>query len=59
MFRPYSREKAVFPVSTLRKSKFWPSVSRVDDGKSRRLALSRTSPLKLESCFLRIVADPT
>lgn len=33
--RPYSREKAVYPVSALRKSKFWPSVSRVDDGESK------------------------
>jgi glycine dehydrogenase len=30
--RPYSKEKAVFPVKELRKNKFWPSVSRVDDG---------------------------
>lgn len=32
--KPYSREKAVFPVPGLKKSKFWPSVSRVDDGES-------------------------
>lgn len=30
--RPYSREKAVYPVKELRKNKFWPAVSRVDDG---------------------------
>ncbi|WRT65618.1 glycine dehydrogenase [Kwoniella shivajii] len=29
--RPYSREKAVFPVSSLRRNKFWPTVGRVDD----------------------------
>ncbi len=29
--RPYSREKAAYPVPGLRKKKFWPSVSRVDD----------------------------
>ena len=29
--KPYSREKAVYPVSGLRRSKFWPSVGRVDD----------------------------
>ena len=29
--RPYSREKAVYPVPALKRSKFWPSVSRVDD----------------------------
>lgn len=27
---PYSRERAAFPVSSLRTSKFWPSVRRVD-----------------------------
>jgi hypothetical protein len=32
--KPYSRQKAVFPVSTLKRSKFWPSVGRVDDGTS-------------------------
>jgi hypothetical protein len=32
IFRPYSREKAVWPVSGLKRNKFWPSVSRVDDG---------------------------
>ena len=29
--RPYSRERAVFPVPDLRKNKFWPPVSRIDD----------------------------
>ncbi|PJF17053.1 hypothetical protein PSACC_03117 [Paramicrosporidium saccamoebae] len=29
--RPYSREKAAFPVDSLRRNKFWPSVSRLDD----------------------------
>jgi glycine dehydrogenase len=29
--RPYSVEKAVFPLQHLRYNKFWPSVSRVDD----------------------------
>ncbi|WWC87806.1 glycine dehydrogenase [Kwoniella dendrophila CBS 6074] len=29
--KPYSREKAVFPVPSLKKSKFWPTVGRVDD----------------------------
>lgn len=30
--RPYSREKAAFPLPWLREKKFWPSVARVDDG---------------------------
>ncbi|KAJ2513571.1 glycine decarboxylase subunit P, partial [Coemansia sp. RSA 1939] len=29
--RPYSRERAAYPLPTLRDRKFWPSVSRVDD----------------------------
>jgi glycine dehydrogenase len=28
--RPYSREQAVFPTAGLRSSKFWPTVSRID-----------------------------
>jgi len=29
--RPYSREKAVFPIPSLYISKYWPSVARIDD----------------------------
>lgn len=29
--RPYSREKAVFPLAYVKSNKFWPSVSRVDN----------------------------
>lgn len=29
--RPYSREKAAYPLSYLRTAKFWPSVSRIDN----------------------------
>lgn len=29
--RPYSRERAAYPVPALRHSKFWPPVARVDD----------------------------
>jgi glycine dehydrogenase len=32
-FRPYSRERASFPLPWLREKKLWPSVSRIDDGK--------------------------
>jgi glycine dehydrogenase len=28
---PYTREQAVFPVSSLKKNKFWPSVGRIDN----------------------------
>ncbi|KAI0309557.1 hypothetical protein OF83DRAFT_1071885, partial [Amylostereum chailletii] len=30
--RPYSRETAVYPAPWLKEKKFWPTVSRVDDG---------------------------
>ena len=30
---PYSRETAVYPLPYLRERKFWPSISRIDDGK--------------------------
>jgi glycine dehydrogenase len=29
--RPYSRETAVFPVASLKRGKYWPSVGRVDN----------------------------
>jgi glycine dehydrogenase len=29
--RSYSREKAVFPMASLRENKFWPTVGRVDN----------------------------
>ena len=29
--RPYSREKAAYPLAWLQQRKFWPSVSRIDD----------------------------
>lgn len=32
--RPYTREKAVYPLPWLRARKFWPSVGRVDDSES-------------------------
>jgi len=38
--RPYSREKAAFPVDSLRTNKFWPSVNRLDDAHGDRSLLS-------------------
>ena len=34
--KPYSREKAAFPLEYLRADKFWPSVGRVNDSKGDR-----------------------
>ncbi len=43
--RPYSREKAAFPVSRLRFKKIWPSVSRVDDAYGDRNLMCSCIPL--------------
>jgi glycine dehydrogenase len=37
--RPYAREKAAYPLSYLKDKKFWPSVTRLDDGKSNNSPL--------------------
>ena len=34
LFRPYSRHSAAYPTSWLLERKFWPTVSRIDDGVS-------------------------
>ena len=44
--RPYSREKAVFPVPELRFNKFWPSVSRVDDAYGDRNLMCSCVPVE-------------
>jgi glycine dehydrogenase len=31
--RPYTREQAAYPLAWLEEKKFWPSVTRLDDGK--------------------------
>lgn len=49
--RPYSRQQAVYPLPGLRKSKFWPSVGRVDDGTSRL----HISSLTLLTCMQPLV----
>lgn len=42
---PYSREDAVFPLPHLRKNKFWPPVSRIDNARGdRNLVCSCPSP---------------
>ena len=44
--RPYSREKAVFPMPELRFNKFWPSVSRVDDAYGDRNLMCSCIPVE-------------
>jgi hypothetical protein len=35
--RPYTKDQAAYPLPNLRKNKFWPTVTRIDDGTSRTL----------------------
>ncbi|WP_247237901.1 aminomethyl-transferring glycine dehydrogenase [Telluribacter sp. SYSU D00476] len=44
--RPYSREKAAFPLSHLRFNKFWPSVSRVDSAYGDRNLICSCVPIE-------------
>ena len=44
--RPYSVEKAVFPLDRLRIDKFWPSVSRVDDAYGDRNLVCSCIPIE-------------
>ena len=39
--RPYSRERAAYPLQWLREKKFWPTVARIDDGMSCYVKLLR------------------
>jgi len=44
--RPYSRQRAIFPLDYLRFNKFWPSVSRVDDAYGDRNLMCSCVPLE-------------
>ncbi|MBL6444976.1 aminomethyl-transferring glycine dehydrogenase [Fulvivirga sp. 29W222] len=44
--RPYSREKAAYPLSYIRESKFWPSVGRVDNAYGDRNLVCSCLPLE-------------
>jgi glycine dehydrogenase len=44
--RPYSREKAAFPMPHLRFSKFWPSVSRIDSAYGDRNLVCACLPVE-------------
>ena len=51
--RPYTRQKAAYPLEFLKSSKFWPSVTRVDDGKSNHSHFVTSKMLTLGQCSLR------
>ena len=44
--KPYSREKAAFPMESLRTQKFWPSVSRIDSAYGDRNLICSCVPIE-------------
>jgi glycine dehydrogenase len=44
--RPYSREKAAYPLAFVREAKFWPSVSRVDNAYGDRNLMCSCLPIE-------------
>jgi glycine dehydrogenase len=42
---PYAREKAAFPVTSLRTNKFWPSVGRVNNAYGDRNLICSCPPI--------------
>ena len=51
--RSYTREQAAYPLPYLRAKKFWPSVTRLDDGKSLDPAITFCKVLQLTGGSLR------
>jgi glycine dehydrogenase len=44
--QPYSRKKAAFPLSWVTENKFWPSVSRINDGYGDRNLVCSCAPIE-------------
>jgi len=44
--RPYAREQAAYPVESLRSTKYWPPVSRIDNGYGDRNLMCSCPPLE-------------
>jgi glycine dehydrogenase len=44
--RPYSRQKAAYPLPYLKESKFWPSVSRIDNAYGDRHLVCSCLPIE-------------
>jgi len=44
--KPYSREKAVYPVPSLYKNKYWPTVARIDDAFGDRNLVCACEPIE-------------
>jgi len=43
---PYSREKAVYPVKSLKKDKFWPTTKRLNDTYGDRNLVCSCPPIE-------------
>ncbi len=43
--RPYERQRAAFPLSWVRENKFWPAVSRINDGYGDRNLVCSCAPI--------------
>ncbi|MBS3806405.1 MAG: aminomethyl-transferring glycine dehydrogenase [Bacteroidales bacterium] len=44
--RPYGRQKAAFPLEWIADNKFWPAVSRIDDGYGDRNLMCSCAPIE-------------
>jgi glycine dehydrogenase len=44
--RPYSRQKAVYPLKWIAENKFWPPVSRIDDAYGDRHLVCNCAPIQ-------------
>ena len=44
--RPYEREQAAFPLDWIRENKFWPAVSRINDGYGDRNLMCTCAPIE-------------
>ncbi len=44
--KPYSREKAVYPLASIKENKFWPSVSRIDNAYGDRNLVCSCPPIE-------------
>ena len=44
--RPYARKKAAYPLNWIADNKFWPSVSRIDDGYGDRNLMCSCAPIE-------------
>ena len=47
--KPYSRQKAAFPLAYIREAKFWPSVSRIDNAYGDRNLVCSCLPIEMYS----------